>query len=224
MKLPYEKFYSVGNVNYYYLDFKDMAYPFVAMETCEQIRMVRKFLFFKKEKNINVPVSLKLMPLNSLILFTMHNALLLNESTYELDVEDKKIPIFQTWEEADLEELKSAFNSHIAAVAGSSNYSFPKTIKNPVAKGFTKDGFLFLGLETHGAMNRTYWLVRTNKYGNTHLINVAETGPMYDPITTSNNIYFVDRDFMKAVIDDFKNGKFDREEKELKIEDMREEE
>jgi hypothetical protein len=223
LKVPYQKFYSVGNVNYYYLDFQDMAYPFVGIETVESIQTHRKTLFgklFKKEKNI--PVALRLMPLNTLILYMLSNVLLLNESTYELDVEGNKIPIYNTWNEHDVADILNEFYRQIIVPAGLSNYSFHKTVKNPVAKGYTKDGFIPIGVEHHGSLNRTYWLVRTNKFGNTHFIGVTETGKDEDPITTSCNTYFVDRTFIDIVINDFKSGKFKKDEKDFQVEEVKE--
>lgn len=226
MREPYENFYSVGNVNYYYLNFEDSAYPYVGFENVETIKTYKKFLFFKsKEKTVDLPVSFKLLPLNSLLLFTFMNALMLNETTYELDVENNKIPVYSVWDELDLEDLKKSFYEQIIKVTGVSNYSFPKTIKNPVAKGFAKNGFLYLALETHGKLNRTYWMIRTNKFGNTHVVSVAESGEEGDPITSSTQVFFVDRDFIKIVVEDFKKGKFVKKEENLqKIEDIREEE
>jgi hypothetical protein len=205
LKPPYFYFDTVGNTDYYYLKIDDVPYTFLSAWSFELIQEQKKRLFMKpKMVDIEVPVAQKTMPLTALVIFTMFNSLMLSVKTYELDVDSKKIDVYHTWSEHDIEDMKQSFKTSVMDAAGKSNYEMPYTVKNPVAKGFTKDGYDFLAIEHNGAFHRTYWLVKTTKYGALSFAMVTEAGTEKDSATTSSTVMLLDRNLVNTIIEDYK--------------------
>lgn len=217
---PFEYVRSFGKTNYYYLELEDLPYKFLAAEMFETlIEHTPRFLRKPKQKEITIPFVVKTMPMNSLFLFLLANALNLSVYTYELDVNENKIDIYKTWSDSDIFDLQEAFKEFLKSVEGKSNYSVPKTIKNPVAKGYDKDNYSFFALEKNGSYARTYWLLRTTETGALHLVAVNEVGTEAKPITMSVDTMLLDREMLTHIMNDFKNGKLlPKDDVEIKLE------
>lgn len=219
---PHEFVLKIGNTNYYYLNIQDVPYRFLVAEVFEPIVGTHK-RFLRKPKYVrkDLQIAVKTMPMNSLFLFVMHNALTkLGVVTYELDVEEKKVDIYKSWTDSDVFDLQNDFVNFLESVRQKTNYSVPKVIKNPVAKGFDKDGYSFFALETVSGYSRTYWLIRTTQTGALHFVAVNEVGTKDKPITMSVDHMLLDRKLLVQIMEDFKNGKLnDVEEEKTNVED-----
>jgi hypothetical protein len=222
LKPPYEILHETGNTQYSYLSFSDLPYTFLGMTAFETILEQRPRLL-RKPKNITrqLIIGHKLLPLNSMVLYLLMYADSLQPNTYELDVNDEKINIYGEWDDFDVEDLKKGFYNQVLSVSGVSNYTFPVTIHNKTARGFDKDGYKFFALEKNGTFSRTYWLIRTTKYGAINFVSVQETGTETDSIATSTTIYMLDRKLISRVIDDFKNRHFEKKVEEINVEEIK---
>lgn len=225
---PYEYLMSLGHADYYYLRLNDVPYPFLSSVVSETVDSERpRFLRKPKIETIKIPVSQKTLPLNSMVLFLLYNSSLINPITYELDIDNNKIDIYGEWDDYDVESLRKSFKSAVADIAGVSNYDFGYTIHDLVARGFDKVGYHYVCVEKTGSFSRTYWLVRTTRYGAISLVSVNESGTEKNSITTGVNVFLIDRTLIKKIMEDFLNKKFMREltpEEVSKIEEIYEEE
>jgi hypothetical protein len=220
---PYEVLHKTGNTTYSYLRFSDLPYSFLGMTANEEIvEQIPRFLRKPKEVYRDIVISHKLLPLNSMVLYLLMYADSMAPNTYELDVDDNKVNIFSTWDDFDVVDLRKGFYNQVIKASGASNYSFPETIHNKAAKGFDKEGYQFFCLETNGSFNRTYWLIRTTKYGAINFVSVQETGTLKDSISTASTIYMLDRRLINKIIDDFRNKHFEKESVPVNVEDIKE--
>lgn len=219
---PYEYIKNIGFNDYYYFKLGGFAYSYLAINTVEEVVAIKQRRFRKdKIYHSEIPMALKLLPLNSLVLFLIYQANLLKKYTYELDVEGDKIDIYHTWDDYDFNDVRKVFKEFVVDVAGASNYDLGYTIKNHVARGFEKDGFMYLATEKVNLLNRSYWLIRTNEYGHLHIIEVKETGLIGKSLTTDVTEILLDRSLLEIISNDLDNGKFESEkEASYDVEDL----
>lgn len=215
---PYEFISNIGFNDYYYFKLSGYAYGYLAVSTVDELVEIKKRRFFKdKIKNHEIPMGLKLLPLNSLVLFFIYQASLLKAYTHELDVDNNKIDIYNEWDEFDLNDVKKVFKEAIIKNAGSSNYEINPVIHNPVAKGFDRDGFMYVATENVNLLNRSYWLLRTTQYGNMHFIEVKESGIKGKSLTVDVNEVLLDRSLINRIAQDLDSGKFVEDDNDVDI-------
>lgn len=218
-------FYSSGNSNYSYLKIDDLPYSFLVTDNVEKIIEDKRFLFFKRSKVIDFHLGRKLLPLNSMILYVLMNSVELKEYTYELDVESEKIPIYRTWDDFDVEDLKKGFIESVIKPVGISNYYFPHTLKSHTARGIAKDGYNFFCMEKNGDLHRSYWFVRTNKYGMLQLLELVESGPESGGIVTHMYDHIIDKQLATLLVENFYKGRLTQalsKKEKIEIEELKE--
>lgn len=202
LKAPYEHLHTKGSNRYYILNIHDLPYAFLANESIEKLdQETHRFLRKPKVETQELIQSLKLMPIHSHILFLLQSfmALSLREKVDKGGLEYHEI--YEIWDEIDALDLQNAYKQTLEHAGGNNKWSFPKTIKNNVARAFANKGHLFFGLERDSVFKNHYWLLRTTKNGVLKITNVIEVGVGNDDrITSVVDSYLIDRDLAKALL------------------------
>ncbi len=202
LKAPYEHIHTKGANRYYILNIHDLPYAFLANESIEKIdQETHRFLRKPKVESQELIQSLKLMPINSHILFLIKRFLdlPLREKIDKGGLEYHEI--YEIWQDVDILDLQHEFSTMITNAGGTKKWSFPKTIKNNVARAFSTKGHMFFGLEHDSMFRNHYWLLRTTKNGILKITNVIEVGLNNDDrITSVVDSYLIDKDLAKALI------------------------
>lgn len=198
----FRKIYSTGNMNYYHVDISGLPSTYLAIEIFDAVNKATKRWFRKgyKLKPEIITTGLRMMPINSLVLWLITNAVMMEPYTYKLDVNDEKLDIYKEWDAFDIKDLKDAFKNHIKEAGGESNYTFPVVPKNKVVKGYVSDNYEYFATESNGAMSKTHWLVRFTPYGFLHFIAVEEVGTEASSVTIGVNSVMMDRELMKTIM------------------------
>ena len=210
---PYKFIKNIGFQDYYYFKLEGLPYQYLAVSGVEEVSSIKKRRFRKdKIENHEIPMSLTLLPLNSLVLFFIYQASMIKSNTYEMDIDGNKIELYPEWDEFDFSDLKKVFREQVVAPAGTSNYELNYVVHNPVAKGFDRDGFTYIATEHVNMLNRSYWLMRSTQYGNLHIVEVKESGTKNKNLTIGVNEILLDRSLIDKIASDLDNGAFVKEE------------
>lgn len=208
LREPYNLIAKKDYNNYYYLDLHDTKQSFLAVESVEFLDENKKrFLRKPKVTPVEVTQNLKLLPLTSLTLYYMVQFLEINKiETVDvggMEPED----IYGVWDEFDITDLKVGYEKLVANALkkekGEYGWLSPKTIKNPVAKAFDRDGYNFIGIDKPSSFVRNYWLVRTSPQGNLTFVMVKEAGIDSNTITVGSDMFVLDRGLCHRIVSDF---------------------
>lgn len=164
LKKPYQKFYELEMNNYYTLETADTT--FLAVETVLPYK--RWF------KNKEFTTAIKMLPLNSSILYALAQVLKL-EKTGEQEQEGMETEeYFQILDvKAVRNELKEIVES---ADTGSHRFDYRKPIHNETLKHLADEGYTILTTELIGTYMRKQWLMRTDKNGVVRIIEATLGG------------------------------------------------
>lgn len=164
LKKPYQKFYELELNNYYTLETADTT--FLAVETVLPYK--RWF------KNKEFTTAIKMLPLNSSILYALAQVLKL-EKTGEQEQEGmEKEEYFQILDVKSVRnELKEIVES---ADTGSHRFDYRKPIHNETLKHLAEEGYAILTTEIIGTYMRKQWLMRTDKNGVVRIIEATLGG------------------------------------------------
>jgi len=164
LKKPYQKFYELELNNYYTLDTSDTT--FLAVETV----LPYKKLFKKGE----FTTAIKMLPLNSSILYALAQVLKL-EKTGEQEQEGmEKEEYFQT---LDVKQVRNELKQIIEeADTGSHRFDYRKPIHNETLKNLADEGYTLLTTELIGTYMRKQWMMRTDKNGVVRIIEATLGG------------------------------------------------
>jgi hypothetical protein len=216
LKAPYEKIYTEGDNNYYYLKFADNPVTFLAIETVEHA-IEKRHRRWRKPKTVEheITVGVKLLPLTAICMFLIVNALNTTPAAISEDGE-----VFSSWNEFDVKDIRDSFKAYLDAIGDTRTYDMPHTFKNHVVKGFMNDlrKVFPVGIENHGIFRRTIWMTGLNSYGHLSIIRVDEVGKkMGDTVTNYVSSIILDRGVMKIIMDDFEKGLFTRDSESIDV-------
>lgn len=223
LKKPFIPIGRIGNNDYYYLKDSTMPYSLLVYNTSETITYEKKTLFGNRVVEKKHITAQKALPLNTLVLYLIYQASLLNKETYELDVEDNKIFTYPVWSEYDFDDIRTTFKKAIIEVAGKSNYDFMYTPVNETAISLNRRGdYSFICEETIGMYHKSNWLARTTKYGALGIVEVCSVGTDKSNITNNVNFHLLDRSLIEKITVDFLSGKLTRQDdnKKIEVEDL----
>lgn len=210
LKEPYTLIHTEGNVRYYYLKFEDNPVTYIAAETIEPVIAVKKRWLRKPHvKNDEVTLSLKMVPLNSMLAFLMASAYF--DDPKAIDDEGN---VYSKWNAFDISDMADVFKEYLMQSGDNTTYDFPHIFKNPVVKGFSKDirDVIPYAIENHGRFSRTMWLASRDSRGTLTTVSVEDIGKRTHSITNTVTIFLFSRDLMKIILEDMEKGLFTQED------------
>lgn len=165
LKKPYIKFYELELNNYYTLETADTT--FLSVETV----LPYKKLFKKKE----FTTAIKMLPLNSNILFALSQVLKLEKTGESEEAEGmEKEEYFQT---LDVKSIRNQLKEIVDnADADNHRFDYRKPVHNEVLKGLVNEGYELLSTEVIGTYMRKQWLMRSDKNGVVRIIEATLGG------------------------------------------------
>lgn len=147
--------------------------------------------------DVEVPTSLKMLPLNHLVLATMH---LVSEATPIAEIDGKDD--YAQWIPAIAHKLRMELASMVVNGEINDHYEFHELSKNKVVKALIADRhMILLGVENRGVLSRVYWLGRMNSDGDLSLASVSEFGNrLKTTVTTDISMYGINRNSIPEIM------------------------
>lgn len=202
LKKPYKLFHQEGLNDYYLATLNDLE-VYLGIVTLSIFQKYTRFPFiFKRRVEVPTVTKLQTLPIDSHIMWLLITYLSINPTKTEESVEDGKvINYYDSLSELDNRDIVEGLKSFIEDSGVTlNNLEFNKYVKNPVAKGFIKQGFHYYVTTAPSTISRTHWCYRLTKYGVLQIVEINETGYVDDSVTREVNTYLLNKDLVTKII------------------------
>lgn len=195
LKKPFKKIYEIELNNYYTVDTSDTTFL-----TTESVLPYKKR--FKKGE---FTIAIKMLPLNSNIMYAFAKVLELKKTGES--VEKEGIDKEEYFEILDVKAVRNSLKS-IVASADIENHKFDyqKPVHNETIKQLLLEDYELLATETIGTYMRKHWLMRSDKNGVVRVVEATLGGKPASSKVVDIKFHTVNRNIILALIKNMKAG------------------